>query len=97
MENLTFKKYRVSMLDFIAESAAAVLVGVEGKHAFWLDKKYIFKCDYCLKANISLVEEWEYRIVDMRDPKKYQLVKVDKLVEFFNKLKTNFFADIVKK
>lgn len=97
MEQLTFRKYRVSMLDFIAESATAVLVGIDNKSAVWIDKKYIFKCDFCLKANVSLVEEWEYRVVDMRDAKKYQLVKVDELVNHFNKLKPNFFATLNKK
>lgn len=91
MEKLNFKKFQIKLEDCLAESAGAVLVGVDGKKAVWLDKKYIFKCDFCLKANISLVTEWTYKIIDLKDDNKYEVVKWEKLVKVFNDLKKDFF------
>lgn len=90
-KKLTFLKYRVKTSHFLYESEKAVLVGIENKKGFWLDKKYIFKNDYTPKANISLVKEWEYRVVEVNDNDKYELVKVDKLLDIFNRLERNFF------
>lgn len=93
MENkqLEFKKYQINLIDCIAESANAVLIGT-GKKAVWIDKKYLFKCDFCLKANVSLVEQWTYKIIDLDNDNKYEIVKIAKLVDTFNKLKKDFFT-----
>lgn len=91
MEKLEFKKYQISLNDCLAESAGGVLIGIDGKKAVWIDKKYLFKCDFCLKANISIVAQWTYKVIDLKDNNKYEIVKWEKLIKLFNELKKDFF------
>lgn len=100
MENnkdLEFTRCRVNLANCLGESAKSVLIGIEGRKAFWIDKKYIYPTQYTLYANVNFVKQWTYNLFDWNDSKKYSTVKADTLIDYFNKVKPGFFTRIEKK
>lgn len=96
-ENLGFTRCRVALANCLGESVKSVLIGIEGKKAFWIDKKYVYPTGYTLYANVNFVDQWTYNVFDWNDSKKYDTVKAGTLINYFNKQQPGFFKKIEKK